>query len=188
MSVHFSSPLGSQPSPRPRPDTSVGLHTDDGDLQIVVATFTPRIPLIDQRRFFDAGIWAGLRTFRNGKDVMPVLAVRVGGLYFRAPVALGPSQTPARKKLLKILGEGTARTCAGRWTLSFALIDTVARETVAVRPGSVPVRLRREVAAALLGSRGITTGIEAPILGMAKEYYPSDQDLFESLPYTPRIA
>lgn len=188
MSFQFASPLDPRPSFPSRTRSAVRLHTDGSNLHITIATRGPRIPRIDQLRFTEAAVRAGLRPFLNRADVLPVFAVRVGGWYFRVPVTLGSAPGAARKELQAALGKARSRDFAGTWTISFTLTDTAARKTVASRSGSVPPRLRREIAAALLGSCRVDAELADCVRALAHDVCPSDHDLFEGLPYTPRIA
>jgi hypothetical protein len=188
MSFQFASPLDPTPSTPSLTCSTVRFRTDGTNLRITVATSSPLIPMIDQRRFRNAAVWVGLRAFRNRDDILPVFAVRVGGRYARVPVALGGTADAAREELRAALSKAKSKDFAGDWTLAFTLADSVARTTVASRSGPVPARLRREIATALLGSCRLDADGAERILELTRDIHPTDHDLFEGLPYTPRIA
>ena len=188
MSFQFASPLDPTPYTASLTCSTVRFRTDGTNLRITVATSSPLIPMIDQRRFRDAAVWVGLRPFRNRDDILPVFAVRIGGWYARVPVALGGTSDAALEVLLAALSKARSKDHAGDWTLAFTLADTVVGTTVASRSGPVPARLRREIATALLGSCRVDADLSDRVLALAREVYPSDYELFEGLPYTPRIA
>jgi hypothetical protein len=87
MSFQFASPLDPTPSTPSLTCSTVRFRTDGTNLRITVATSSPLIPMIDQRRFRNAAVWVGLRAFRNRDDILPVFAVRVGGWYASPPGA-----------------------------------------------------------------------------------------------------
>jgi hypothetical protein len=188
MSFQFASPLDPTPSNPSRTRSTVRFRTDGTNLRITVASCGRRIPAMDRRRFTDASVWAGLLPFRERNDILPVFAFRIGGWHFRAPVILGGTPSIARDELQDVLLKARSKDYAGNWTLGFTLTDTAARKIVASRSGPVPPRLRGEIATALLGSCRLDTDRADRILALVSDNYPSDYELFEGLPYTPRIA